>query len=265
MGRIGRIARRLRQFIAAGIATHAIAVLALDVPAADTPVIQEVFQRVTPSVVSIRARSRDVMPGTQTRFTEVGSGVLICGDGQVLTAAHLVYAMDDISVVFPTGETVSAKVKASDSVALELSLLQLDRVPQGATVSPMADSNPVRAGDPAFIVGASYRVRHTLAVGSIKAHRSPATLTMPLVEFFLSDAVTDVISSGAPMFNLKGEVIAIVSQNMSSDHARKLPDFVVTLNTAGCRYSRSDRPLASLVTNALCCCGRKQGSLQPGA
>jgi serine protease Do len=202
-------------------------------PAADTQIIQEGFQRVAPSVVSIRARSRDVMPGTQMRFTEVGSGVLISGDGQVLTAAHLVYAMDDISVVFSTGETVSAKVKASNSVGLELSLLQLDWVPQGATVSPTAESNTVRAGDPAFIVGASYRVRHTLTVGSIKAHRSPATLTMPLVEFFHSDAVTDVISSGAPMFNLEGEVIAMVSQNVLGGHARKLPDYVVTLNTAG--------------------------------
>jgi serine protease Do len=262
MGRIDWIARRLGQCIAAGVT---IAVLALDVPAADTSVIQEVFQRVTTSVVSIRARSRDVMPGTEMRFSEVGSGVLISGDGQVLTAAHLVYAMDDISVVFSTGETVSAKLKASNSVAPELSLLQLDRVPQGATVSPMADSSRLRAGDPAFIVGAPYRVRHTLTVGSIKAHRSPATLTMPLVEFFQSDAVTDVISSGAPMFSLEGELIAIVSLNVSSDHARKLPDFVVTLNTAGCRYSRSDRPLASLVASALCCGGRKQGSLQPGA
>jgi len=232
MGGISRIARRLGQFIAAGIASRAIVVLALDVPASHTQVIQEVFQRVTPSVVSIRARSRDVIPGTEIRFTEVGSGVLISGGGQVLTAAHLVYAMDDISVVFSTGETVSAKVNASNSVAPDVSILQLDRVPPGATVSPVADSSTVGAGDPAFIVGAPYRVRHTLTVGSIKARRSPATLTMPLVEFFQGDAVIDVISSGAPMFNLEGELIAIVSQNISSGHANKLPDYVVTLNTA---------------------------------
>jgi serine protease Do len=260
VGRIGRIARRLGQFIAAGSATRAISVRALDVPAADTQVVREVFQRVTPSVVSIRARSRDVIPGTQ------GSGVLISGDGQVLTAAYLLYAMHDISVAFSTGETVSAKVKAPNSVALDLSLLQLDRVPQGATVSPMADSNTVRAGDPAFIVRASYRVRHTLTVGSIKAHRSPPTLTMPLVEFFESDAVPDVISSGAPMFNLKGEVIAIVSHNIWSGHARKLPDFVVTLNTVALSLLEKQSSLQPHGRLRRSCCGsRKQGSLQPGA
>jgi serine protease Do len=239
MGRIGRIARRLGQCIAAGIATRAIAVRAVDVRAANTRVIQEVFQGVAPSVVSIRARSCDVMPGPQIRFTEVGSGVLISGDGQVLTAAHLVYAMDEISVAFSTGETVSAKVKASDSVALDLSLLQLDRVPQGATVSPMADSSTVRSGDPAFIVSAPYRVRHTLTVGSIKARRSPGTLTMPLVECFQRDAVSDVISSGAPMFNLEGEVIAIVTRNISSGHASRLPSYGVTLNRPGSPSSRN--------------------------
>jgi serine protease Do len=238
MGRIGRFARRLGQFIGAGIEGRAVAGLALDVQAADTSVIREVFQRVRPSVVSIRGRSRDAIPGTQ------GSGVLISGDGEMLTAAHLVYAMDDISVVFSTGETVSAKVKAPNSVALDLSLLQLDRVPQGATVSPMADSNTVRAGDPAFIVGASSRVRHTLTVGSIKAHRSPATLTIPLDEFFQSDAVIDIFSSGAPMFNLKGEVIAIVRQTIWSGHARKLPAFVVTLNTARRSLRGKNRPFA---------------------
>ena len=200
---------------------------------ADTPVIREVFQGVKPSVVSIRARSRDVMPGTHMCFTGVGSGVLISGDGEVLTAAHLVHAMDDIYVRFSTGETVLARVKASSSMAPDLALLQLDWVPPDAAVSPLADSRTVRAGDPAFIVGASYRVRHALTVGSIKAQRSPARLSMPLIEFFQGDTVTDDNSSGAPMFNLQGEVIAMVSRNIWSGHARRLSDFVVTLNTAG--------------------------------
>jgi hypothetical protein len=36
-----------------------------------------VFQNGAPSGVTIRARGRDVMPESQTRFTETGSGVLI--------------------------------------------------------------------------------------------------------------------------------------------------------------------------------------------
>jgi len=230
MGSIAMLTRKLAQVIVIASVTRAVAAPALDVPAADTATIEKVFMAVTPSVVSIRARSRDLIPGTQIRFTERGSGVLISGDGKVLTAAHLVYAMDDISVVFSTGETISAKV-ASESSAPDLAVLQLQHVPQSSTVSRMADSSTVAAGDDAFIVGANYRERHSLNVGSVKVQGSLVTATVPLVDFFRGDAVLDITSSGAPMFNLYGEVIGIVSQKISSGYASAQPEFVITLNT----------------------------------
>ena len=49
----------------------------------------EVFRKVTPSVVVIRARGSEVTAGGQVRFTETGSGVLISSDGKVMTAADV--------------------------------------------------------------------------------------------------------------------------------------------------------------------------------
>lgn len=69
--------------------------------------VGEVFQKVNPSVVVIRARGRDVSAGSgQVRFSEIGSGVLVSADGKVMTAAHVVHAMDEINVEFIGGETV---------------------------------------------------------------------------------------------------------------------------------------------------------------
>src|SRR5688500_15554338 len=98
--------------------------------------VREVFEKVSPSVAVIRARGRDVTASGQTRFAETGSGVLISADGKVMTAAHVVHAMDEISVESVGGETVSARVVASEPAA-DLSLLQLDRVAAGMTVAPM--------------------------------------------------------------------------------------------------------------------------------
>src|SRR5262245_57996772 len=108
--------------------------------------VREVFEKVAPSVVVIKARGRDVTTGGQSGFKETGSGVLVTADGKVMTAAHVVHSMDQIDVQFLGGETVPARVVASEPAA-DLSLIQLDRVPPKATVAKMGDSNSIRVGD----------------------------------------------------------------------------------------------------------------------
>src|SRR5438132_13339033 len=101
--------------------------------------VRDVFQKVAPSVVVIRATGRDVTSGGQTRFSETGSGVLVSQDGQVMTAAHVVHAMDEIKVEFLRGETVPARVVSCDTAA-DLTLLPLELLPSGSKVAPMAGS-----------------------------------------------------------------------------------------------------------------------------
>jgi len=101
----------------------------------------------------MRASGQEVTSSGTTRFTETGSGVLISQDGKVMTAAHVVHAMTDIHVQFLGGDGVTAKVVASEPAA-DLSLLQLERVPPGARVARMADSNTVQVGEQVVIVGA---------------------------------------------------------------------------------------------------------------
>jgi S1-C subfamily serine protease len=200
---------------------------------ADAQTVREVFQKVAPSVVVIRGRGRDVTASGQTRYTETGSGVLISTDGQVMTASHVVHLLDEISVQFLGGETVTARVVASEPAA-DLSLLKLDRVPPGSRVASMADTSSVQVGEQVIIVGAPYGLSHSLSVGYISARWAPNTVyrTMPLAEFFQTDAVINTGNSGGPMFSMKGEVIGIVSHNISKSGGSEGLGFVVTLNTA---------------------------------
>ena len=193
----------------------------------------EVFRKVAPSVVVIRAKGHEVAAGGQTRFNETGSGVLISPDGKVMTAAHVVHAMDEISVEFLGGETVKARVVASEPAA-DLSLLQLERVPAGAKSSPLANSDPIQVGDPVIIVGAPYGLSYSLSAGLISARWKPNTVykTMPLAEFFQTTATINTGNSGGPMFSTTGEVIGIVSHNISKSGGSEGLGFVVTINTA---------------------------------
>jgi serine protease Do len=195
--------------------------------------VRQVFEKVAPSVVVIRARGREVTASGLDRYTETGSGVLVSTDGKVMTAAHVVHALDEISVEFLGGETVTAHVVASEPGA-DLSLLQLDRVPPGTPAAVMADTALVRVGDQIIVVGAPYGLSYALSVGHISARWAPNTVyrSMPLAEFFQTDAVINTGNSGGPMFNMKGEVIGIVSHNISKSGGSEGLGFVVTLNTA---------------------------------
>ena len=168
-------------------------------PDARAQTVGEVFRKVAPSVVVIRGKGRDVTAAGQVRYSETGSGVLISPDGKVMTAAHVVNALDEIDVEFLGGETVSAKVVASEPAA-DLSLLQLERVPAGAKVSPLADSKLIQVGDPVVIVGAPYGLSHSLSAGYISARWAPNTVykTMPLAEFFQTTATINTGNSGGP-------------------------------------------------------------------
>jgi S1-C subfamily serine protease len=98
----------------------------------------------------------------------------------------------------------------------------------------MANSDAVHVGDDVIIVGAPYGLSYSLSVGHISARWPPNTVyrTMPLAEFFQTDAVINTGNSGGPMFDMKGQVIGIVSHNISKSGGSEGLGFVVTMNTA---------------------------------
>jgi S1-C subfamily serine protease len=192
----------------------------------------EVYRRVNPSVVVIRARGQEVTEEGLSRFREVGSGVLTSPDGKIATAAHVVHTMNEVLVEFLGEDPVPARVIASELRA-DISILQVSTVPRDAVVSPLVDSDPVRVGDSVFIVGAPYGLGHSLSSGIISARWEPDTVTpdFPLAEFFQTTAVINTGNSGGPVFSWTGELIGIVSHNITKSGGSEGLGFVVTANT----------------------------------
>ena len=213
--------------------TLALMLLLLRPPvAAAGETLGEVYRRVNPSVVVIRARGEEVTEDGRSRFREIGSGVLISQDGKIATAAHVVHTMNEVAVEFLGEEPVAARVIASEPRA-DISIIQVSTVPRDAVVSKLADSDVIRVGDPVFLVGAPYGLSHSLSSGIISARWDADTVTkdFPLAEFFQTDAVINTGNSGGPMFTRAGDLIGIVSHNITKSGGSEGLGFVVTANT----------------------------------
>ena len=102
---------------------------------------------------------------------------------------------------------MAARVVASE-VAADLSLIQLERVPSSAVVARLADSDTVQVDRQVVVVGAPYGLSYSMSVGWISARWPPNTVykTMPLAEFFQTDATIKTVAKGSPadLMGLRG-------------------------------------------------------------
>ncbi len=196
--------------------------------------LHSVFKHVNPTVVVIHTKNKG--PGRQninnnTNKKDVGSGVVISKDGKIMTASHLVHSADSIHVEFLNGKIIAARVLSSVSHA-DVALIQLEHVPEDLQVAPLGNSDHALVGDDIFVIGAPYGYSHTVSKGIISARYKPGELDSELTktELLQTDAAINQGNSGGPMFNEKGEVIAIVSHIISHSGGNEGLGFAVTSN-----------------------------------
>jgi serine protease Do len=198
--------------------------------------IPAVFDQVAPSVVEIHVEQL-VVTGTTDRHATLiasqGSGVLVSSDGQIITVAHLVQSADTITVQTGDGNSIPAKVLASEPAA-DIALLQLERIPSGLTPATLGNSDEVKIGQQVFMVGAPYGLHPTITVGHISGRHHPRPPYGPMQsnELFQTDAGMHHGSSGSPLFDLNGRVIGIATQVITQGGQYEGLGFAVTVNTA---------------------------------
>jgi S1-C subfamily serine protease len=216
-------------------ATAATALLAMPT-VAGAQSVGDVFRRVSQSVVTVYVAERQAVPGAPGEFVSVGgqgSGVLISNNGEILTAAHVVQASEQIMVEFPDGQQIRARVVSSFPAA-DLALLRLERKPTAVPPATLGNSDSVDVGDQVFVVGAPLGVTHSLTVGYVSARRTMNRTFGALVnaELLQTDAAINQGNSGGPMFNLQGEVVGIVSYILSTSGGFQGLGFAITSNMA---------------------------------
>ena len=195
-----------------------------------TPLMSEVYAKVAPSVVQIKALSAD---GT---LASSGSGVVIDDAGDILTALHVVQNARSLTVVFADG-TESGAVIISELPESDIAALRPANTPAQLLPATLGSPSSLRIGDDAIVVGNPFALTRSLSTGvisgldrSVQVPNQGRSLT-GLIQF---DAAVNPGSSGGPLVNRDGEVVGIVTGlvNPTGQPAFSGVGFAVTIDTA---------------------------------
>ncbi|MFC3848664.1 S1C family serine protease [Corynebacterium hansenii] len=178
----------------------------------DLTEIGEVATRVEPAVASINIGA----PG----ISGVGSGVVLDGDGHILTNNHVVSAADvpgaTLTVTFKVDgipRSVPARIVGRDTMT-DLAVIRVENV-TGLTVAELADSSKVRVGDTVIAMGSPQGLNGTVTSGIVSALNRPVRLagegtdTDGFADAIQTDASINPGNSGGPLVDLRGAVIGI--------------------------------------------------------
>jgi len=198
--------------------------------------ISDLFDIVKSAVVivyTVKYDAKQDSKGKLVSLPSLGSGVLVDDQGHIVTAAHVVQTADSVRVAFIGDRRFDAKIISSDPIN-DVALLKIEEIPDDVTPIALADSDKVRIGDRAFIVGAPYGLDHSLSVGYISSRHKDGIKNNPSIktELFQTDAAINTGNSGGPMFNMQGKIIGIVSSLLTKSGGFEGLGFIVTSNAA---------------------------------
>ncbi|MDN3507313.1 MAG: trypsin-like peptidase domain-containing protein [Simkaniaceae bacterium] len=163
-----------------------------------------------------------------------GSGFLISDDGYIVTNDHVVDGTTKMMVAMRTPQlrVCRAKVVGTDS-RCDVALLKVEAV-EGKPYPflKFADSNKVRIGDQAYLIGnpISHRYESSLSSGVISSVDRPSTHMCPIEGFMQFDASSNSGASGGPLLDKNGDVIGVNSRGVGYLDAGI--NFAVTSNVA---------------------------------
>lgn len=172
----------------------------------------QVIENASESVVAIVGNYKSgYITGAAADYNELtahGSGVVIKSGGVILTNAHVVSDIENITVVFSDGESYPAQVQYTDKLS-DLAVVKVNRL--GLKPIMFAHANNVFAGQSVVAIGTplSLSMRNSASKGIISGvDVNASNAYYPLLQ---TDAAINGGNSGGPLLNMNGQLIGINS------------------------------------------------------
>lgn len=172
--------------------------------------VPEVYDKCRPWTVTLDVRNASAGGG-------YGTGIVLSGDGYILTCAHVI-----------DGENVSVIVETADGTAFDGQVVALDRqtdvgvlkIPAlGMEPAVFGDSAQVIVGETAIALGnpLGRQFAASLTCGILSARERLVTIDNYVMSLLQFDASVSPGNSGGPLLNSLGQVIGMVNAKVDQE------------------------------------------------
>jgi serine protease DegQ len=191
-------------------------------------------ERAAPSVLTVHsartaARGPFGVGGRTVLSQGLGSGVVIDGDGDIVTNNHVVEGANELAVALPDGSIKGTRLIGVDPDS-DLALLKLE----GVSLQPIAvgDVKSLAVGDVVLAVGNPLGVGQTVTQGIVSALGRKGIGINPIENFIQTDAAINPGNSGGALIDTAGRLIGINSAILSRGGGSEGIGFAIPIDLA---------------------------------
>src|SRR3954469_11330343 len=176
----------------------------------------ELFERVSPSVVQVAARSAASNPlakdegGEGAAGAASGTGLVWDNAGHVVTNNHVVQNGSEVAVRFASGEVAQAEV-IGVAPNYDLAVLRIKNARQLPPPVALGSSTELKVGQSAFAIGNPFGLDQSLTSGIISAlkRRLPTSSGREIANVIQTDTAINPGNSGGPLLDSAGRLIGV--------------------------------------------------------
>ena len=170
---------------------------------------QEIYEANIPSIVSV------------TTDSTTGTGVILSGDGYIITNYQTVSDAETITVRLSDGQNLSALVVGADSVT-DLAVLYVSA--ENLIPAQFGDSKALRVGDPVAAIGEPLdgQLSGALTPGIVAAINRDVPFMGQNITLIQSSLPMTPGQSGGPLINCYGQVVGIHTTCMEDERLQRV-------------------------------------------
>jgi len=168
-------------------------------------------------------------PEQEMKQRSLGSGVVVSGDGYILTNNHVVADADEILVTLSDKKKYEAQIIGRDTKT-DLALIKI-KTENTIPSARLGDSDKLMVGDWVVAIGNPFGLGSTVTAGIVSA-KGRVIGAGPYDNFIQTDASINPGNSGGPLFNLNGEVIGVNTAIVSQSGGNVGIGFAIPINMA---------------------------------